>query len=218
MKNHRFYTLMANCKAVVAPLKVHPYITEARGDMSDEGFLRSQAAFYPAVEAFPRHLLILLSRIPGHLERLSVLKNVVEEHGDFKPKAFHHVTFAKMLKRNRVPLPTAELPAVALFNDALSGLAYVREPGYAASCFAAIELGFSPISKSLGDVMVARKLVPGGRSAHYDVHSILDIRHAADLIRTGMALTDDDELIGRGFAAGVAAFSALYDGLLKESR
>jgi pyrroloquinoline-quinone synthase len=214
MKDDRAKRLMAACRKAVARLIDHPYFSAAETTLSDSALLASQAAFYPAVVAFPRHLLILLSRVDRHVDRLPILRNVVEEHGDFQPRAFHHETFARMLRMNGVDVSPEPAVPVAIFNATLSGICSTCSTAQAAAALGAIELGFSPISKRLGAVYVKRRFVPKGRKAHYDVHATLDIRHAADLIRTAMALSDTDDGIVSGFEMGTEAFLHLYDGLM----
>ena len=77
----------------------NPYLRAlGNGRMSREEFLRSQRQFYFAVDYFPRPMAALLMRLTCPEKRLGILSNVVEEHGDFRPSAFHEATFRKFLE------------------------------------------------------------------------------------------------------------------------
>ena len=68
----------------------NPYFESLRnGGTSREEFHRTQRQFYFAVEFFSRPMAALLMRMPCPQKRLGILANVVEEHGDFQPSAFH---------------------------------------------------------------------------------------------------------------------------------
>ena len=65
--------------------------------MSLEQFRLTQEQFFFAVSFFPRPMSVLVGRIPDPKQRLDILHNVVEEHGEFDEKAFHHTTFQQFL-------------------------------------------------------------------------------------------------------------------------
>ena len=68
----------------------NPYFAELRdGRMSREAFCASQEQFYFAVTFFSRPMAGLIARSADYAARLDILRNVVEEHGDFDLKRFH---------------------------------------------------------------------------------------------------------------------------------
>ncbi|MCM8527520.1 MAG: iron-containing redox enzyme family protein, partial [Lentisphaeraceae bacterium] len=67
------------------------------GTMSLEEFIETQKQFYYAVSFFSRPMTALMARIPNPGSRLSILENVVEEHGGFNETAFHESTFREFL-------------------------------------------------------------------------------------------------------------------------
>src|SRR3569832_2486535 len=74
-------------------LQGNPYLIALQdGSMSLEGFRRSQEQFFFAVTFFPRPMAALVGRIPNPKARLDILHNLVEEHGEFEEKSFHHTT------------------------------------------------------------------------------------------------------------------------------
>src|SRR5271155_5365791 len=75
-------------------IRGNPYLKSLQdGSMPLEGFRRSQEQFFIAVSFFPRPMSALVGRIPDPQSRLDILHNVVEEHGEFDVKRFHHTTF-----------------------------------------------------------------------------------------------------------------------------
>src|SRR5271156_471885 len=94
------------------------------GSMSLESFRRSQEQFLFAVAFFPRPMAALVGRIPDARQRLDILHNLVEEHGEFNEQAFHCTTFQQFLVSvGREPKETDDLvihPAVRAFNSVLT--------------------------------------------------------------------------------------------------
>ena len=77
----------------------NPYLQAlVDGTMSLEVFRRTQEQFFFAVTFFPRPMAALVGRLPDPRQRLDILRNVVEEHGDFEEAAFHHTTFREFLR------------------------------------------------------------------------------------------------------------------------
>src|SRR5437868_15332022 len=77
----------------------NPYLEGLRdGSMTLEQFRRSQEQFFFAVTFFPRPMAALVGRIPSPRQRIDILHNLVEEHGEFHEELYHHTTFQKFLK------------------------------------------------------------------------------------------------------------------------
>src|SRR3954454_16922092 len=68
------------------------------GSMTPECFRRTQEQFFFAVTFFPRPMAALVGRIPDPRQRLDILHNLVEEHGEFEEQFFHHTTFQQFLR------------------------------------------------------------------------------------------------------------------------
>src|SRR5215510_11421906 len=80
-------------------IRKNPYLEALRdGSMTLESFRRSQEQFFFAVSFFPRPMAALVGRIPSPKARLDILHNLVEEHGEFDEKSFHHTTFQTFLR------------------------------------------------------------------------------------------------------------------------
>ena len=73
-------------------IKDNPYLVALKnGDMSRDCFRLTQEQFFFAVTFFPRPMAALVGRIDDPHLRLDILHNLVEEHGEFDARAFHHV-------------------------------------------------------------------------------------------------------------------------------
>src|SRR4051794_34819697 len=75
-----------------------PYFESLRSGALDlPAFRASQEQFYFAVTFFSRPMAALIARLPDYAARMSILQNVVEEHGDFQLSAAHGATFELFL-------------------------------------------------------------------------------------------------------------------------
>src|SRR2546423_9251049 len=103
----------------------NPYLRALRdGSMSLECFRRTQEQFFFAVTFFPRPMAALVGRIPDPRSRLDILRNLVEEHGEFQEELFHHNTFQRFLRALGSDPAEAERrplwPALPAFNSVLT--------------------------------------------------------------------------------------------------
>src|SRR5437764_9041835 len=103
----------------------NPYLQALKdGSMNLDGFRRSQEQFFYAVSFFPRPMAALVGRIPNPKARLDILHNLVEEHGEFQEKQFHHNTFQQFLRSiGSEPKKLengAPSPALRAFNSVLT--------------------------------------------------------------------------------------------------
>lgn len=102
----------------------NPYFSALKdGSMSLESFRRTQEQFYFAVHFFPRPMSVLTARLPESQMRLDILRNLVEEHGDFKETGFHVTSFRLFLQSigsDSDQLANLTLcPAIRAFNSVL---------------------------------------------------------------------------------------------------
>src|SRR5436309_792348 len=102
----------------------NPYLEALRnGTMTLDCFRRTQEQFFFAVTFFPRPMAALVGRIPDPRQRLDILHNLVEEHGEFQEQFFHHTTFQQFLRTlGSQPDKLGSLsvwPALRAFNSVL---------------------------------------------------------------------------------------------------
>src|SRR3954466_11909682 len=90
----------ARAEQAIARFRIldNPYFSALRdGSMSLEAFRATQEKFFFAVTFFPRPMAALVGRIADPHRRLDILRNLIEEHGEFDASAFHHNTFRRFL-------------------------------------------------------------------------------------------------------------------------
>src|SRR5262245_32847832 len=110
----------------------NPYLEELRGGaMTLECFRRTQEQFFNAVTFFPRPMAALVGRIPDPRQRLDILHNLVEEHGEFDERCFHHTTFQQFLRtigsEPEKVQSQAVWPALRAFNSVLTASCVLDE-------------------------------------------------------------------------------------------
>lgn len=214
-------TACADAVLARAGLSANPYFAAlADGSMSLAGFRASQREFYHAVRYFPRPMAALLARLPDPAARLDILRNLVEEHGDFRPDRFHANTFARFLDSvgTRPPDPDAGemAPAVHAFNSVLAAACGVHDPDVGAACLGVIEHAFAGLSAKIGAGVVRRGWVAEGELVHYALHAELDVRHAEEFFAVVESRWDDPagrSRVRQGLELGAYAFDQLYRGL-----
>ncbi|MCP4885697.1 iron-containing redox enzyme family protein [Rubripirellula sp.] len=187
------------------------------GEMSLEDFLYSQQQFYFAVNYFSRPMAALLMRIPNGDERLGILDNIVEEHGNFRSDTFHEATFRQFLHSigGSGERPDTETmgPAVHAFNATIMSACLSEDVRTGIACLGIIEYAFADISSLIGGTVVARDWLSGNELVHYKLHQEIDKQHAADFFKLVQPAWQTDQgraLISQGLRLGAYAFDCLY--------
>lgn len=126
-KERRAPNVVAHADRVLQRIDIlnNAYLAALKGgSMSLDCFRKTQEQFFFAVTFFPRPMAALVGRIPNPTQRLDILRNLVEEHGEFDEKAFHHSTFQQFLRSiGSDPKTLDQLfvsPAVRAFNSVLT--------------------------------------------------------------------------------------------------
>ena len=194
------------------------------GSMTLEEFRKTQVQFYSAVLFFARPMTALIARFPHPATRLTILENVVEEHGDFSEKAFHESTFKEFLQSIDVDISNiAEIelwPEIRSFNSTLMTACIFDEPEVGVACLGVIEYMFAEISAIIGRTVVARNWCSEEKLVHYKLHSTLDRRHAReffDIIEDKWQDKTSSYMIKQGIEMGVYIFNRLYEDLYYSS-
>ncbi|MDE0442108.1 MAG: iron-containing redox enzyme family protein [Gammaproteobacteria bacterium] len=196
----------------------NPYLQDlVDGTMSLDVFRRTQQQFFFAVTFFPRPMAALVGRLPDPRQRLDILRNVVEEHGDFDEAAFHHTTFQEFLRRIGSEVDTLDeldlLPAVRAFNSILTTACVMDELEVGVACMGIIERAFAGVSAMIGQAVVARGWLPRDRLIHYSLHAEIDVRHADEFFAVVEPAWEDEArryLIDQGLGLGAYALDRLY--------
>lgn len=187
------------------------------GSMTRECFRRTQEQFFFAVTFFPRPMAALVGRISDPRQRLDILHNLVEEHGEFQEQFFHHTTFQKFLhtlgshpeKLGSLPV----WPALRAFNSVLTASCVLDELEVGVACMGIIEHAFAGISATIGKAVVQRGWVAADRLVHYKLHAEIDERHAEEFFAVIEPIWDDERrryYIEQGLEQGAYIFDRLY--------
>ena len=205
-------------------IHANAYLTRLEsGAMGLEEFRRSQEQFFNAVTFFPRPMATLIARIPDPRARLAILRNLVEEHGDFQESAFHHSTFLELLRRIGADPESAQTttpmnPAVRAFNATLAAACALDELEVGLCAIGAIELAFAGISQRIGSAIVTNQWIAPEQLVHYALHADIDPKHAAEFFAVVEASFGERRYwIDQGIRLGFYAIDRLYRDLQLDS-
>lgn len=202
--------------------RASPYFQAlAEGRFARADFVETQVQFFWAVTFFSRPMALLAAKIPGAAQRVEVLRNVWEEHGEGNAGLTHTATFRELLRRlgetDDDALEARVLwPEVRVFDTTLVGACLMDEWIVGAATLGMIEHMFQGMSAAIGDAIVRQRWLPPERLVHYDLHERLDARHAHDFfatIATGLGPAGDDYYVEQGLMQGASVFLGLYEGL-----
>jgi len=196
----------------------NPYLVSlADGSMDRQTFITTQEQFFYAVTFFPRPMAALVGRIPLPHQRLDILHNLLEEHGDLNEAAFHHTTFREFLHRldsDLSRLDTLALwPELRAFNSVLTNACVLDELEVGIGCMGIIEQAFATVSACIGSAVVARGWLSSERMVHYRLHAEIDQRHAEEFFAVIEPAWDDPRrryLLEQGLELGAYIFDRLY--------
>ncbi|MFD9698079.1 TenA family transcriptional regulator [Lentzea sp. NPDC059081] len=188
----------------------------ADGTMSKEAFIATQEQFYRGVDTSPREMAVLISRIPRHGDRLAILRNIVEEHGDFHQAEFHVQSmrdFLTSLGSRTDPETIVEWPETDAFTMLMQGVCATAPLTLALACYGVMESVFADISTRIARCVADRGWLPEDRIAHYSLHAEIDKEHAAGFYAVAEPGVHDPAerlLVERGIALGLHAFRVYY--------
>ena len=196
------------------------------GSLTLDQFRRTQEQFYFCVAFFSRPMMALVGRIPDAVRRLELLRNVVEEHGDFEETSFHQHTFESFLRSigstvNELEDQQRQWPEVRAFNSSLIGACLMDELEVGIGCMGIIEHCFANISSMIAKYVVDRGWVELSELRHYRVHAKLDIQHAQDffeLIEDSWSDPIRRTFVEQGLRLGIYIFDRLYQSLYESSQ
>lgn len=203
----------------------NPYFVHLRdGTFAKSDFVETQIQFYSAVDFFSRPMAALVSKIPCPEQRLGILRNVWEEHGEGDREQFHKFTFLVFLQRlDGCTFEDVQArvlwPELRIFNTTLDGVCNSDNYLIGVGAIGMIERIFSDISFFIGRSVVERGWMASSQLIHYDLHETLDIKHAEDffsILRTSWnSKPDSRSAIKQGLWLGATLFNGLYEGLFR---
>ncbi len=193
--------------------------------MDKELFKNVQAQFFFAVDYFSRPMAAVVSRLPLHKDRIDIIHNMVEEHGDFSAESYHSNTFKKFLSTIDVSeehmKQLAPCAAVTMFNYTLMGACAHEDPIIAIACNGIIEYAFADISALLAKQVVEREWVKQEDLVHYNLHADIDKQHAEEFFKIIEPYMDNAEQKGKvilGLHLGAYIFNRLYEDLYQRAK
>ena len=141
------------------------------GEFEKPDFVETQIQFYYAVVFFSRPMAALAAKIPTPEQRVGVLKNVWEEHGEGTLAHAHGSTFLKFLSRldnisHGQVLQRGLWPEVRIFNTTLIGACVLDDFLVSASLLGMVERMFSEISSWIGQGVIKRGWVKQNEAPH----------------------------------------------------
>jgi pyrroloquinoline-quinone synthase len=204
----------------------NPYFKDlCGGTMPLDVFRKTQQQFFFAVTFFPRPMAALVGRIPNPRQRLDILHNLVEEHGEFHEESFHHTTFQRFLLTLGVQqneIENAKVgPAVRAFNSVLTASCLMDELEVGVGAMGIIEFAFAGISAAIGKSVVANGWIPQKHLVHYKLHAEIDERHAEEffaVIESAWDKPDRAYFVEQGLELGAYIFDRLYRDIYSAAR
>lgn len=218
---------------VIAGLKArcavaeNPYFVALRdGSFAREDFIETQVQFLFAVVFFSRPMAVLAGRLPRPEQRLALLENVHDEHGEGNLSLSHERTFLALLRAFGVSPDDVDAralwPEVRAFNTVLGGLCFADDCLTGLAALGIIEDLFSGISGRIGGAIVERGWLGAGELVHYDAHEALDVSHAEGFYRViegpFAAHPRHAYQITQGLELGAYAFLRMYEDLYRARR
>lgn len=200
------------------------FIELMNGEMTKEQFIKTQHQFYYAVTNFSSALALVAAAIPTYEERMKIIRNLWEEHGDGKPEHTHGSTFMEFMKRltgNRNIVIAEATEAVILFNTTLNGTCKQEHYLKSVALMGMIERMFADISAFIGDKTVDRGWMKKEEMIHYSLHKELDCIHAEDFFSILRKYYDHDgnaKIIDEGLKLGALTFLTFYQNLRSSAR
>lgn len=190
--------------------------------MDKEVFKHVQAQFLFAVDYFSRPMAALIARLPLHKDRINIIHNIVEEHGNFSIDSYHTNTFKQFLKTIDVENADTNHPSavVAMFNTTLMGAAAQGDPAVALACLGIIEYAFADISACIGTQVIDRGWVKRDELVHYNLHADIDKQHAEEffqILEPTIQNPEQRDKIIAGLRLGAYIFNRLYEDLYQEA-
>ena len=165
----------------------------------------------------------LVGRIPDPRQRLDILHNLVEEHGEFDEARFHHTTFQQFLRTIGCDPDSLDAlviwPSVRAFNSVLTSACVLDDLEVGVACMGVIEQAFAGIAATIGRAVVDRGWVAADDLVHYKLHADIDERHAEEffaVVEAGWADGYRRYAVEQGLELGAYVFDRLYRDLLTD--
>lgn len=162
------------------------------------------------VSAFPGFLAALLTQMPDARDRIPIVENLLEEHGNLHIEKAHVNTFALLVRSLGREAETltrhAPIPGMRSYLRSMQYTCLHAPWLEALGLMSMIEMLFAHISPAITSAVVRSGRVPRESLAHFDLHENVDVDHAAGMFAVLKPHWDDDSsrrLIQDGLELGI---------------
>ena len=194
------------------------------GAMSFDVFKKSQTNFYSAVCYFPRPLFMLCSRIDSYSERLSILENIFDEHGNGDVKKSHGETYKQYLinlgiEKDKIKKNDFHI-SVKNFYSKIDNVVRNDDLQKAIAMYGIIEDRYTIISSVIAKTLLKKNWLDNSKLAHYLVHEEIDMYHSKlfyDLIEKKWLDKSANIQIKEGLNLGNELILKLFNELLLDN-
>ena len=195
-----------------------------KNTMTFDAFKESQTNFYGAVCYFSRPLFTLCSRLDNYADRLNILENIFDEHGNGNINESHGNTYKKYLINLGVSEKTIEKYSnhisVSNFYSKINQIVKEDNIHKAIAMYGIIEDRYTEISSFIAKTALKNNWLEESKLSHYSIHEELDIHHAKlfyNLIEKKWSNNESKKHIKNGLIIGNELILKLFDELLINS-
>ena len=195
------------------------YFKELHKNPSPIKFLESQECFISAIDNWSKALGLLLEKLPSDKERLPIIQNLYEEHGEGNLESSHVNTFREFYKslggEKKLKLYNKKLSSykfIKEFNDTINNKFKSESWIYSVAMLGMIEYTYITVSKNIHEY--AKNYINPRAISHYSLHEIVDVKHANDLFNliSSYEKTNPKDIVS-GLLAGYNLINKLYNDL-----
>ena len=191
------------------------------GTMSFDVFKKSQTNFYSAVCYFSRPLFVLCSRMNSYSERLKIIENIFDEHGNGEIDKAHGKTYKQYLinlgvKEQKIKENEFHI-SVKNFFSKVDDVVRNDDPQKAIAMYGIIEDRYTIISSIISKTLLKNNWLDESKLAHYLVHEEIDMYHSKlfyDLIEKRWYEQSSNIHIKEGLNIGNKLILKLFNELL----
>jgi hypothetical protein len=199
----------------------NPYFVTLNKIPDTKKFLLSQECFISAVDNWSKALGLLLFYAPSYKERLVLVKNLYDEHGNGDLKLSHVNTFKSLLRslnyQHEILIYNNTLPSYSIvdkFNNSINAAIMEKTWVYSIAMLAMIEYTYITVSKNIHNYL--SNFLPRDEINHYSLHETIDETHAQelfDILEPIINIGSNMDVIKNGIKDGYDYFYILYESL-----
>lgn len=203
----------------------NPYFIKLNKVPSKEKFIKSQEGFIIAIDYWSRLLGLILYNVPTDKERLIIVKNLFDEHGNGDINKSHVNTFKLFMESlgyNGYQLSDNNILEnnydSGIYNNKfienIKNVVLSENWIFAISALGMIEYTYINVSNNIHNY--AKNFLNPDEINHYNLHEILDLSHATDFFELVIPYYDDyNQDILNGIQKGYDIMYELYNSLSK---